>query len=100
LWSDARGAHGDLETIAASSQYIHAVDAGYSKRNGFSLWGHEGVDFNDMSQGYVGNCYMISGAATIAERPDRIKKVFSNDDLNDEGFYQVQLYKLGSPITI
>jgi len=43
---------------------------------------------------------MISGAATIAEVPERIQKVFSNEDLNDEGFYQVQLYKLGNPITI
>jgi len=77
-----------------------AHDAGYTRANGFSLWGENGIDLADMGQGSIGNCWFISGAATMAERPGRIDKVFDNVGLNDAGFYQVQMYKLGSPITI
>jgi hypothetical protein len=99
-WENARGELGDLKALGDSMRYVHAFDAGWSKRNGYSLWGSNGIDYDDMEQGKLGNCYLISGAATIAEKPNRIKKVFNNEDLNDEGFYQVNMHMLGSPITI
>jgi len=99
-WEDSRGELGDLKALGDSMSFVHAFDAGWSKRNGYSLWGSDGIEFDDMTQGAVGNCYMISGAATIAEKPGRIEKIFVNKNLNDEGYYQVNMYMLGSPITI
>jgi len=79
---------------------IRAHLSGKNTANGWSLWGENGVDFKDFDQGTIGNCYLISGMATVSEIPSRITKVFDNADLNEAGFYQLNLYKLGSPIKV
>ena len=99
-WENAVWTGGNLDSVEAQTQILRAHDTGKNKANGWSLWGTDGVDYDDFDQGKIGNCYMISGAATVAEKPERIVKVFDNEDLNEEGFYQVNLYKLGSPIKI
>jgi hypothetical protein len=87
VWEDARFDLGDLTDTLASTVYSRAVDSGWTTLNGWSLWGYDGIELIDMDQGNIGNCYIISGAATIAEVPARIEKIFDNQNLNDEGFY-------------
>ena len=67
-----------------------------------TLFGDEGVSPGDMRQGAIGNCWIIAGAAALAEFPGRVEKLFlNNDNLQTEtGIYGVNLYALGVPHTI
>ena len=42
----------------------------------------------------------MAGAAAIAEKPERLKRIFVNSDLSKEGIYALNMYALGVPITI
>jgi calpain-15 len=35
-----------------------------------------GIDPNDIKQGMLGDCYFVAALATLAEWPDRVKKIF------------------------
>ena len=70
---------------------------------GAKMWGTSGRLTNeDANQGSIGNCFFIAAAAAIAEKPERIQKVFLNqsNDLNDAGIYGVNFYTLGVPHTV
>jgi len=66
------------------------------------LWGADGITPNDVKQGGLGNCWVLSAASAIAEKPGRIEKIFLNESstLNDAGVYAVNLYSLGVPHTV
>lgn len=67
------------------------------------MWGTSGqLSNNDVNQGAIGNCYFLAAAAAIAEKPERLQKIFLNqsNDLNEAGIYGVNLYALGVPITV
>lgn len=57
-----------------------------------------------VNQGSLGDCWMLASCAAIAEFPERIKKVFSNQ--NDEGkvpgsnFYTFSFFFLGDPVYV
>ena len=54
------------------------------------MWGsEEKVAPNDIVQGGLGDCWFMSAAASYAEVPDRIKKVFLTEELNQKGVYAV-----------
>ncbi len=50
------------------------------------------IDPNDIKQGLCGDCYFLSGLSSLAEAPDRIKRVFITDQVNEAGCYAVQIY--------
>ena len=54
----------------------------------------------DIKQGKIGNCWFLAGAAAIAEKPERLKSVFVNSEISNEGIYALNMYALGVPITI
>ena len=54
----------------------------------------------DIKQGNIGNCWFLAGAAAIAEKPERLKRVFVNKNLNKEGIYALNMFALGVPISI
>lgn len=46
---------------------------------------------SDILQGRLGNCYFLSAIAGIAEKPHRIKRLFPNTQLNDNGIYMARV---------
>ena len=58
------------------------------------------VEPNDIKQGALGDCYFLSSLSVIAENPDRIKKMFPVDEINEEGIYAVDMTKNGRPVHI
>ena len=67
-----------------------------------SLFGKNGVTPEDMVQGFIGNCWFISGVAALAEFPGRVEKLFLNNknELSTTGIYGINIYTLGFPQTI
>ena len=51
----------------------------------------DGVESNDVKQGYLGDCYFICAKSAIAEHPERIKKNIISKTENDAGAYCVVL---------
>jgi len=65
-----------------------------------SLWGSKGVLPDGVVQGYLGDCWFLAAAAALAEHPERIKGIFTNEDYSEAGIYQVTLYVRGQPVKI
>ena len=99
-WSDlGAGERRDLSFIELSAKWARLKDV-FPADDGYSLWGTEGVRPADIKQGQIGNCWFLSGAAAVAEKPDRLQKVFLNRELSSEGIYALQMYALGVPFTL
>lgn len=66
------------------------------------LWGTDGITPLDVRQGAVGNCWFMAACSALAEKPERLEKLFLNSDatLNAEGIYGVNIYTLGVPHTV
>ena len=56
------------------------------------------VEPNDIMQGNLGDCYLLSTLAAIAEDASRIKKLFISTDTSPEGIYAVDLVWRGANI--
>lgn len=75
------------------SEYLSAKD-------GYSLWGSNGIESSDAIQGQLGNCWLVTAAMSIAKQPGRLKEIFKVQELNDAGVYALDLWLLGMPITV
>lgn len=64
----------------------------------FTLW--DTIEPNDISQGDCGDCYFLSSLSSLAETPDRIKKIFTTKALNKAGCYAIELYLTGRKTTV
>ncbi|MFM7853666.1 MAG: C2 family cysteine protease, partial [Flammeovirgaceae bacterium] len=52
----------------------------------------DNVSSQDVIQGSLGNCYLLSVCSTIAEFPKRLEKIFLVKELNAAGIYCVLLF--------
>lgn len=50
---------------------------------------------NDIRQGQLGNVYLIATLSALLENPQRIKKLFSTDRINEFGCYAVRICDMG-----
>eukprot|EP00039_Didymoeca_costata_P030994 m.32593 g.32593 ORF g.32593 m.32593 type:complete len:750 (+) comp8429_c0_seq2:165-2414(+) len=60
----------------------------------------EGIHPDDIQQGALGDCYFLGALACLAEDPKRIEKLFVTKDINKEGKYTVEFYKVGQKVTV
>jgi len=64
------------------------------------MWGTDTVTPNDPVQGGIGDCWLVASASSIAEDPQRLKDIFKVQETNKVGVYALQMYLLGTPITV
>jgi calpain-15 len=43
----------------------------------------------------LGNCYFLSAISAIAEKPERIKRIFINKEANSLGIYGLRICECG-----
>lgn len=104
-WSDFRtGSNGDLSTINTASYLSwERLSDVYPASAGYSLFGNDGqCTVDDIGQGAVGNCWFMAAAAALAEHPGKLEQIFGNKNQHADktGFYDLNLYSLGVPITV
>ena len=58
---------------------------------------HDGISPNDIVQGELGDCYLLSAMSVMAERPKRIEALFEDSVPNACGIYRVSLHPNGLP---
>ena len=51
------------------------------------------VTLDDVKQGSLGNCYLISVIASLALRPDLISNIFRKREINSDGFYELYYFE-------
>lgn len=74
----------------------------FPKSSGYSLFQGDvasGINIDDSIQGYLGDCWMISTLASMAEVPQRLFNAFNPKAYgNAAGIYSIKMYNLGVPI--
>lgn len=65
---------------------------------GFKIYESPGP--NDIKQGMAGDCYYLSCLASLAEFPERIKRIFITKEVNDAGIYACSFYVNGEKRTV
>lgn len=46
----------------------------------------------DIEQGYLGDCWLVSSFSALAEYPDRVRSLFKQKELAEDGRYDIRLY--------
>ena len=100
FWEDYRpwSADNDERVRTSDTHFMRLKDV--FKDAKYSVWGSEGVSFEDPTQGDIGDCWMIAASSVTAQDPERIKEVFLIENLNTAGVYAVKLHMMGIPVTV
>jgi len=95
FWADM--GETSLSEVAPDIKWTRATEA-FSKN---TLFG-SGISPDDINQGGLGNCWFLSAASAVAEKPGRMERVFLNrkNELSANGVYAVNLFALGVPHSI
>jgi len=48
----------------------------------------------------LGDCWMLSSASSLAEHPERIKMLFTNEEYDSAGIFQLNFWNKGEQIKI
>jgi hypothetical protein len=62
------------------------------------LWGKGGISPAGVNQGRLGDCWFLAAAASLAEYPERIKKLFVNTEYPENSAFMVNFYNMGRPV--
>ena len=60
----------------------------------------DSIEPSDIVQGALGDCYFLSCLAALAEKPDRIRKLFESLETSEHGIYGVKMTKNGRPLSV
>ena len=52
---------------------------------------YDDIEPNDIKQGQLGDCYLLSSLSSLAERPHIVRKIFHPDVKNEQGIYNIWL---------
>lgn len=66
----------------------------------YSMWGQGDIRPADAIQGQLGNCWLISAAMSVSEKPERIHDIFKIETKNSASIYAMKLWLLGMPISV
>jgi len=50
------------------------------------------VSPRDITQGYLGDCWLVASFSALAEYPDRVRSLFRQQTLTEDGRYDIRLY--------
>ena len=64
------------------------------------LWGKKGVRPIAPNVGVLADKWVQTAIATVADRPEQLKAIFTNKDYPAEGIFQVQFYYQGKPTKV
>ena len=64
------------------------------------MWGYKGILPAGVKQGDLGDCWLLSAASALAENPERIKKLFDNEEYSANGMFTVNFFLRGKPIKV
>ncbi len=59
--------------------------------NGYSVFADK-IEFDDIAQGSVGNCYFLSTLSSLCMHPELISRLFKTKEVNQSGYYEVALF--------
>ena len=66
-----------------------------------SLWGRKGAIPDGVKQGSLNDCWVLATGAALAEKPERLMKIFSNiKDYPANGAFKLNFYAMGRPISV
>ena len=65
-----------------------------------SIFGSTNISNNDIDQGFLGDCYFLSGCSAVAEHPRRFNQIILTDFINNAGIFVINGYIRGIPQTI
>ena len=107
-WDDKPHASGSGLSQHERSVEWKRVRNEYTPENGYSLWGgdNKAPSLHDIRQGQIGDCWFLAAASALAEIPDRLEKVFINEDdeatkgISHNGIYAINMYALMMPVTL
>jgi calpain-15 len=60
----------------------------------------EMIEPNDIMQGELGDCWFMCAIASLAERPQLVRRLFITKNMNDCGMYRIRLCKNGEWVTV
>jgi len=49
------------------------------------------IEFDDVRQGSIGNCYFMASISALTENPQIIAEIFRHHDVNSNGYYEICL---------
>lgn len=79
------------------------MSAQFPQSSGYALFKNNStssIDINDTLQGFLGDCWVLASIAAVAEKPERVSKLFDTKTYNSAGIYSLRFYELGVPISI
>jgi len=72
----------------------------FDKTRSPSLFGDKGILPHGILQGGLGSCYFLAAAASLAEHPERINKMFENNSYSASGLFVVKMFRRGKEFKI
>ena len=87
-------------TIDAGVTPLRITDPDFPIHSLFGPNGKESINPEDIIQGALGNCWILSAVSALAEVPHRVDNLLINDEISEYGVYGVNMYVLGVPFTV
>ncbi len=53
------------------------------------------IEFDDIVQGYLGDCYLMSVIAALSKKPELIKSIFKTQNVSSIGLYEIYYFEEG-----